>query len=196
MVSTTVAPLGAWTGITLSREQAHTASPYDVGLELMAARPTPRRAKPAIGFFELHGRAALTVQPAGIRGGHHWLVWEPRRGVVETPALSRLPLSMLLDAAGASGRVRAEAVADVLTSGHGTPLDLLVTVLGLLGLPGKDLLLRRPSEGAIEVEPSPRAVMAFDRLMADEATHHVEMAVDEPSVRPTGADPRSTGSSS
>ncbi len=196
MVSTTVAPLGAWTGITLSREQAHTASPYDVGLELMAARPTPRRAKPAIGLFELHGRAALTVQPAGIRGGHHWLVWEPRRGVVETPDLSRLPLPMLLEAAGAAGRVRAEAVADVLTSGQGAPLDLLVTVLGLLGLPGKDLLLRRSFEGATEVEPSPRAVLAFDRLMADEAAHLVEMAVHERPAGPTREDPPSPRASS
>ena len=49
---------------------------------------------------------------------------------------------MLLAAAGAQGRVREEALADVLRSGHGAPLDLLVTVLGLLGLPGRELLVR------------------------------------------------------
>ncbi|MEO6789349.1 MAG: hypothetical protein ABI249_00365 [Ornithinibacter sp.] len=186
MVSSTVAPLGVWTGVTLSREQAHSASPYDVGLELLAARPIPRRAKPAIGFFELHGRAAITVQPAGIRRGHHWLVWEPRRGVVRTPDLSALALPMLLDAAGAGGRVRAEAVGEVLSSGQGSPLDLLVTVLGLLGLPGKDLLLRRDCAGATDVEPNQRAVLAFDRLMADEAAHVVEMSLEDPADRRGG----------
>ena len=156
------------------------------GLELLAARPIPRRAKPAIGFFELHGRAAITVQPAGIRRGHHWLVWEPRRGVVRTPDLSALALPMLLDAAGAGGRVRAEAVGEVLSSGQGSPLDLLVTVLGLLGLPGKDLLLRRDCAGATDVEPNQRAVLAFDRLMADEAAHVVEMSLEDPADRRGG----------
>ncbi len=187
MVPTTVAPLGAWTGITLSQKQARSASPYDVALELLAARPVPRRARPAIGFFELQGRAAFTVQSAGLRSAHRWLVWEPRRGVVRTPDLPRLRLSLLLDAAGASGSVRAESVAEVLASGQGSPLDLLVTVLGVLGLPGKDLLLRRDCTGATDVEPTQRAVIAFDRLMADEAAHLVDMAVDEPR-RPRGAE--------
>lgn len=189
MISTTVAPLGAWTGITLSREQAHTASPYDVGLELLAARPVPRRARPAVGFFELHGRAALTVQSGGLRRGHRWLVWEPGRGVVKTPDLDRLALATLLDASGAAGRVRSEAIAEVLTSDRGSPLDLLVTVMGLLGLPGTDLLLRRDCAGATDVEPSQRAVLAFDRLMADEAAHRMEMAVEEPPARGGRGDP-------
>ena len=54
---------------------------------------------------------------------------------------------MLLAAAGAEGRVREEALADVLRSGHGAPLDLLVTVLGLLGLPGRELLVRGDCRG-------------------------------------------------
>ena len=193
MVSTTIAPLGGWTGVTLSRAQAHSAAPYDVGLELLAARSAPRRAKPAIGFFELQGRAALTVQPRGVRAGHHWLVWEPGRGVVKTPDLSRLSLAVLLDAAGAAGRVRAETVAEALRSGQGSPLDLLVTVLGLLGLPGQDLLLRRDCTGATDVQPSERAILAFDRLMADEAAHRLEMVVEE---RPTRGGDRDPGHAS
>ena len=81
---------------------------------------------------------------------------------------------MLLAAAGAQGRVREEALAEVLRSGQGTPVDLLVTVLGLLGLPGQDLLVRGACDGATEVEPSVRGVLAFDRLMAEEAAHRAE----------------------
>jgi hypothetical protein len=175
LVAVTVAPFGAWTGVTLAEERARSVAPYDVGLELLAARPAPRRARPALGFFDVHGRAAITVQPPGIRSEIHWLVWEPRTGLVPTPALTRLRLPMLLAAAGASGRVREEVVADVLRSGAGTPVDLLVTVLGLLGLPGRDLLVRGDCEGASDVEPSLRGVLAFDRLMAEEASHRAEV---------------------
>jgi hypothetical protein len=176
LVSATVAPLGPWTGVALADERARSAAPYDVGLEILAARPAPRRARPALGFFDVRGRAALTVQPPGLRSGSHWLVWEPRQGVVATPDLPPLRLPALLAAAGAQGRVREEALADVLASGQGTPLDLLVTVLGLLGLPGRDLLVRGECDGATEVEPSARGVLAFDRLMAEEAAHHAETA--------------------
>jgi hypothetical protein len=176
LVSVTVAPLGPWTGVTLADDRARSAAPYDVGLEVLAARPAPWRARPTIGLFDVHGRAALTVQPTGPRAAVHWLVWEPRRGVVETPMLTRLHLPMLLAAAGAQGRVREEALADVLRSGHGAPLDLLVTVLGLLGLPGRELLVRGHADGASDVEPSMRGILAFDRLMAEEAAHRSETA--------------------
>jgi hypothetical protein len=178
LVAVTVAPFGPWTGITLADDRARSAAPYDVGIEVLAARPAPWRARPTIGFFDVHGRAALTVQPTGPRAAIHWLVWEPRRGVVQTPRLAPLHLPMLLAAAGAKGRVREEALAEVLRSGQGAPLDLLVTVLGLLGLPGRDLLVRGDAEGATDVEPSLRGVLAFDRLMAEEAAHRSETAHD------------------
>ncbi len=178
LVAVTVAPFGPWTGITLADDRARSAAPYDVGLEVLAARPAPWRARPTIGFFDVRGRAALTVQPTGPRAPIHWLVWEPRRGVVPTPQLTRLHLPMLLAAAGAQGRVREEALADVLRSGHGAPLDVLVTVLGMLGLPGRELLVRGDAEGASDVEPSVRGILAFDRLMAEEAAHRAETADD------------------
>ncbi len=182
LVAVTVAPLGSWTGVTLADDRARSAAPYDVGLEVLAARPAPWRARPAIGLFDVHGRAAITVQPTGPRAPTHWLVWEPRRGVVATPQLPRLDLPMLLAAAGAQGRVREEVLVDVLRSGQGAPLDLLVTVLGLLGLPGRDLLVRGDAPGASDVEPSVRGILAFDRLMAEEATDRSETA-DEPGGR-------------
>jgi hypothetical protein len=178
LVAVSVAPYGPWTGITLADDRARSAAPYDVGIEVLAARPAPWRARPTIRFFDVHGRAAQTVQPTRPRAALHWVVWEPRRGVVQTPQLTPLRLPMLLAAAGAKGRVREEALAEVLRSGQGAPLDLLVTVLGLLGLPGRDLLVRGDAEGATDVEPSLRGVLAFDRLMAEEAAHRAETAHD------------------
>lgn len=174
LVAVNVAPLGPWTGVTLAADRARSAAPYDVGLEVLAARPAPRRCRPAIGFFDVHGRAALTLHPGGLRGGQQWLVWEPGTGVVATPDLPRLRLTALLAAADATGRVREEQVGAVLRSGQGTPVDLLTAVLGLLGLPGRDLLAGRRSGTARQVEPSVRGVLAFDRLMAEEAETRAE----------------------
>ena len=178
LVPVTVAPLGAWTGITLADERARSAAPYDVGLEVLAARPAPWRARPTIGLFDVHGRAALTVQPRRSARRHPLAgVGAAHRASSPTPQLTRLRAA---DAPrrppGAEGRVREEALADVLRSGHGAPVDLLVTVLGLLGLPGRDLLVRGDCEGASDVEPSVRGILAFDRLMAEEAAHRAETA--------------------
>ncbi|HMM95917.1 hypothetical protein [Phycicoccus sp.] len=172
LVAATMAPLGRWTGVTVAEDLARSAAPYDVGLEVLAARPVPRGGRPAIGFFDVGGRAVITLQPSGVRHAQHWLVWQPRAGVVETPSLPRLGLPRLAAAAGGAGRV--DDVAGVLRSGDGEPLDVLVTVLGMLGLPGEDLLVRGDCPGASDVEPSARGVIAFDRLVADEAQHRAE----------------------
>ena len=176
LVAVTVAPLGPWTGITLADERARSAAPYDVGLEVLAARPAPWRARP------VH-RALRRARPRRAhRAAARSAVAEPLARVGAAPGRRRharaapLRLPLLLAAAGAQGRVREEALADVLRSGQGTPVDLLVTVLGLLGLPGRDLLLRGDCDGATDVEPSVRGVLAFDRLMAEEAAHHAETA--------------------
>jgi hypothetical protein len=174
MVSATVAAFGEWTGVTSAEDRAHTAAPFDLGLEMMVARPAPRRARPLLGFLDIHGRAVVTVQRGGVRRTHQWVVWEPGRGVVDTPSLPRLTVPALLSAARAPGAVRAEQVGSVLHSTSGTPIDLLGTILGLLGLPGRDLLLDGDCEGATQVQPSSRSVAAFDRLVADEADHRAE----------------------
>jgi hypothetical protein len=174
LVAVTVTPLGTWTGITLVHDQARSAAPYDVGLEVLAARPAPLRCRPALGFFDVHGRAVVTVQPRGIRARQQWLVWEPRTGTVATPDLSPLSVRGLLAAAGASGTVREEQVAEVLRSGRGVPLDVVLAVLGLLGLPGRELLLERGAVSGQQVEPSARGVLAFDRLVAEDAENRAE----------------------
>ncbi|QIM21076.1 hypothetical protein G7075_07960 [Phycicoccus sp. HDW14] len=174
LVAATMAPLDGWTGVTVSEHTARSAAPYDTALEVLAARPAPRGGRPVLGFFDLQGRAVVTVQPAGVRKAQQWVVWEPRTGVVETPSLPRLGVPGLLEAAGAGRSARADDVAGVLRSGDGTPLDVLVTLLGMLGLPGRELLERGDCSGASDVEPSTRGVQMFDRLVADEAQHRSE----------------------
>ncbi len=174
LVAATMAPLGRWTGVTVAEDLARSAAPYDVGLEVLAARRAPRGGRPVLGFFELRGRAVVTVQPPALRHDQRWLVWQPGTGVVETPALPRLGVPTLLAAAGAGGRSRPDDVSGVLRGTDGAPVDVLVTLLGLLGLPGDDLLLRGDCSGASDVEPSVRGVLAFDRLVADEAQHRAE----------------------
>ncbi len=174
LVSATLARFGEWTGVTLAEERARSAAPYDIGLEVLVSRPAPRRARPVLAFLDVRGRAVVSVQTGGVRRHQHWLVWEPGRGVVDTPSLPRLEVGRLLSAARAPGPVRAEEVGAVLSSTRGSPVDLLVTVLGLLGLPGRELLLDGDCDGATDVQPSFRSVAAFDRLVADEADHREE----------------------
>ena len=174
LVAATVAPLDGWTGITVAHDTARSAAPFDVAVEVLAARPVPRRARPAIGFFAVHGRAAVTVHVPGLRRPQRWLVWQPEDGVVETPSLPRLGLETLLEAAGSPSGVRPADLAAVLRTGQGVPLDILDTLLGVLRLPGRDLLVGRDCAGASDVEPSSRGVLMFDRLMADEAQHRAE----------------------
>jgi hypothetical protein len=187
LVPAAYAGYGSWTGVTLAEERARSAAPYDIGLEVLVSRPAPRRARPVLGFLAVGDRAVLTVQSGALRGRHEWLVWEPGSGVVDTPSLPRLRLSTLLSAADASGPVRAEEVGAVLTSPTGRPLDILVTVLGLLGLPGRELLLAGDGEGVSVVHPSPRSVAAFDRLVADEVDHRAEWS-DAWGGAPPGSD--------
>ncbi|MBM6403674.1 hypothetical protein JQN72_05385 [Phycicoccus sp. CSK15P-2] len=174
LVSATVAPLGEWTGVTVAEDSARTSAPFDTALEVLAARPVPRRGRPALGFFHMHGRAAVTLHAGGLSRTQRWLVWQPKVGVVETPSLPRLGLPALVAAAGSPSGVQPRDLATVLRSGEGDPLDVLVTVLRLLHLPGRELLLRRDATGASDVEPSGRGVAAFDRLVAEEAQQRAE----------------------
>jgi hypothetical protein len=170
-----VVPLAGWTGVCLAEQRAHSAPPYDIGLEILAARRVPGRHRPAVGLFVIDGCAVVTVQPRGWRLEQRWLVWEPGSGVRRTPDLPALPAGLVVDVAGARSRTSPSEVTDHFGDTRGEPVDVLVGLMRLLGLPGEDLLRQGPDESHERVDPSPRSVAAFDALVAEEDAHRWEM---------------------
>ncbi len=174
LVAAHLAPLaGGWTGVSLAEDRARSAAPYDVGLEMLAARPVPGRGRPALGFFVMKGCAVLTAQPKGLRPTQRWLVWEPSRGIRRTPDLPLLGPELLISAAGA--RTRPGAIVSTVRNTSGRPIEMLVEVIRLLGLPGEDLLVAGPSTEHRIVEPTERSVRAFHALVAEDAAYRAEL---------------------
>ncbi|KGN34972.1 hypothetical protein N802_00125 [Knoellia sinensis KCTC 19936] len=169
-----VCQLPGWTGVCLAEDRALAAAPYDVGLEILAARRVPTRHRPAIGLFVIDGCAVVTVQARGWRLEQRWLVWEPGRGVRRTPDLPALPAALIVDVAGARSRTTSAAVAEHFADAAGQPLDVLVGLMHLLGLPGEELLRDGADETHERIDPSPRSIAAFDALVAEEAAHRWE----------------------
>lgn len=169
-----VAALQGWTGVCLAEDLALTAAPYDVGLEVLAARRAPARHRPAIGLFVIDGCAVVTVQARGWRLEQRWLVWEPGSGVRRTPDLPALPAGLVVDVAGARSRTSAAEVTEHFADPEGEPLDVLVGLMRLLGLPGEDLLVDGADESHPRIDPSPRSIAAFDALVAEETAHRAE----------------------
>lgn len=161
-----------WTGVSVAEERARSAGPYDVGLEMLAARPVPGGARPSIGFFVMAGRGVISVQPKGLRRDQRWLVWEPGHGIRRAPDLPLLAPDQLISAAGA--RTRPGAIVTTVKNPSGRPVEMLLEVIRMLGLPGEDLLLHGPGSQDRIVEPSERSVRAFDALVADDAVHRAE----------------------
>ena len=180
LVAVTVAPFGPWTGITLADDRARSAAPYDVGLEVLAARPAPWRARPTIGFFDVHGRAALTVQPTGPRAPIPGWCGSRAAGVVATRRmLTRLHLPMLLAAAGATGpgarggaRRRAALRPRRARSTCSSPCS------GCSACPGATCSCAATPRARATSSRRVRGILAFDRLMAEEAAHRAETADD------------------
>lgn len=174
LVAVRVVPLAGWTGVYLAEDRALSAAPYDVGLEILAARRVPTRHRPAIGLFVIDGCAVVTVQARGWRLEQRWIVWEPGTGVRRTPDLPALPAGLIVDVAGARSRTSAAAVTEHFADPEGQPIDVLVGLVRLLGLPGEELLLGETDESHERIDPSPRSIAAFDALVAEEAAHRSE----------------------
>lgn len=170
-----VVPLPGWTGVCLAEDRALSAAPYDVGLEILAARRVPTRHRPAVGLFVIDGCAVVTVQARGWRLEQRWLVWEPGSGVRRTPDLPALPAGLVVDVAGARSRTTAAEVSDHFSDTRGEPLDVLVGLMHLLGLPGEELLRDGADEEHERIDPSPRSIAAFDALVAEESAHRTEL---------------------
>lgn len=170
-----VVPLTGWTGVCLAEQRAHSAPPYDIGLEILAARRVPGRHRPAVGLFVIDGCAVVTVQPRGWRLEQRWLVWEPGTGVRRTPDLPALPTGLVVDVAGARARTSSSEVTEHFTDTRGEPVEVLVGLMRLLGLPGEELLRDGADDSHERVDPSPRSVAAFDALVAEEDAHRWEL---------------------
>ncbi|KGN42578.1 hypothetical protein [Knoellia aerolata] len=170
-----VVPLAGWTGVCLAESRAFSAPPYDIGLEILAARRVPTRRRPALGLFVIDGCAVVTVQPRGWRLDQRWLVWEPGTGVRRTPDLPALPAGLVVDVAGARSRTSAAEVTEHFGDTRGEPVDVLIGLMRLLGLPGEELLRDGADESHERVDPSPRSIAAFDALVAEEDAHRSEL---------------------
>lgn len=175
LVAVRVVPLAGWTGVYLAEDRALSVAPYDVGLEILAARRVPGRHRPAIGLFVIDGCAVVTAQARGWRLEQRWIVWEPGTGVRRTPDLPALPAGLLVDVAGARARTSAAEINDHFADAQGEPVDVLIGLMRLLGLPGEDVLLGATDESHERIDPNPRSIAAFDALVAEEAAHRSEM---------------------
>ncbi|MFC7488242.1 hypothetical protein ACOCJ7_17215 [Knoellia sp. CPCC 206453] len=174
LVAVRVVPLSGWTGVYLAEDRALSVAPYDVGLEILAARRVPTRHRPAIGLFVIDGCAVVTVQARGWRLEQRWIVWEPGTGIRRTPDLPALPAGLVVDVAGARSRTTAAAITEHFADTQGQPIDVLIGLMRLLGLPGEELLLGATDESHERIDPSPRSIAAFDALVAEEAAHRSE----------------------
>jgi len=168
LVACHVQPLGRWTAVVPAEPRSRAQPPYDDAVSVLAARPVPHRMRPTIGLFASAGRAVLTVQPRGWRGGQRWLVWEPGRGVIGAPGLVPARPADLVRATG-SGR----GIGAVLGDPAGDADRLVARVMEVLGLPGADVL-RTGGTGPV-VTPSPKAVSRFDARATEDARHRAEL---------------------
>jgi hypothetical protein len=168
LVACHVVPLGRWTAVVPAEAASRALPPYHDAVTVLAARPVPHRLRPGLGAFTSGGRAVLTVQPRGWRGGQRWLVWEPGQGVVVAPGLVQARPDDLVRAVG-----RGRGVGAVLADPAGDAHDLLRRVMGALGLPGVDMLNDRGA-GPL-VTPSTKTVSRFDARATEEARHRAEL---------------------
>lgn len=181
----TVAPLEGWT-VVMPTGPARARYPYDDAMASLAGRPAGVWMRPTLGFFQLGRQAVLTVNPAAWRAVTRWAIWTPREGLVAPVGLPAARPGDLLAASGVaigeSERSEHEPAAGlraVLRNGDNDALGVLGEVLEILDLPGLELLTGQTYvadlPGARVIEPAGRHARAFDRLVAEEARHRIEL---------------------
>lgn len=181
LVAVHALPLTPWTAVLPAEPTSRVGTPYDDAAAALAGRPVGPRLRPAIGFFVIDGRAALTLHASGWRAPSRWLAWQPGNGIVPTAGLPRVRPSDLVSASRvASGTAPADAraVARVLRERHDTPVEWLLAVLLALDLPGAHLLGRQEvgaGHGGRLVEPHSASIGQFEALVAEEAAHRAEL---------------------
>ncbi|HSP60344.1 MAG TPA: hypothetical protein VLO09_04725 [Ornithinimicrobium sp.] len=169
VVPLVVAPAGRWT-LAVAVGGPRTGPPYDDGALLLAGRPVPGRTAPALGFFEIDGRAVVTVHAPGRRRGPGWVVWEPEVGLIRPPGLDLAGPGEIVRLAGCPSQTREELV-DLLHETRPRPVTMLQAVMATLGLPGPRFL-QDPARaadlpGAVRHDPSGKEVSWFEDAVAD-----------------------------
>lgn len=169
VVPVTVVRLDGWVGV-VARGAAATGEPYDDGPLMLAARSLGPKAGPGLGFFEIDGRAVITVHAPGRRKGPRWVVWEPDVGLLRPPGLELAGPAEVVSLAGAAPEVRDELV-DLLHETRVRPARMLMAVMATLGLPGTRLV-EQPGHvdtlpGATDHQPDRRQVAWFEDAVRD-----------------------------
>ncbi len=176
-----VAPVEGWT-LVVAGGPSHVGAPYDDAATVLAARPVPAKAGPALGFFEIDGRAVVTVHAGGRRRTPMWVVWEPEVGLLRPPGLDLAGPAELVRVAGRPAAVRVELV-DLLHETQTRPVTMLQAVMATLELPGRRYL-HDPAPAsdlpaARSHEPYARQLGWFEDSVADSVRLRRELGVLE-----------------
>lgn len=176
-----VAPLEGWT-LVVAVGSSRVGAPYDDAATVLAARPVPARTGPALGFFEIDGRAVVTLHTTSRRRNPTWVVWEQDVGLLRPPGLDLAGPADLVRAAGRPGATRNELV-DLLHETQARPVTMLQAVMATLELPGTRFLgepgLVADLPGAQVHQPDARQVGWFEDSVADSVRLRRELGVLE-----------------
>ncbi|MCE1180035.1 MAG: hypothetical protein LWW86_13570 [Micrococcales bacterium] len=192
LVAAHVVPAHGWTAVLPAETGTRADHPYDDPALALASHPASTRMRPALGFFVLQGRGAVTVQDGRFTRATQWLVWEPGVGLVRPDGLRRPAPRALLHASHALARgVEEEELRGILTDPRGSALEWLLAVIDLLGLPGGGWLSGADSPrlvpGARVAEPTLGAVERFHSVVREDA--------DDRAIAAEQADTRQKGKS-
>ncbi len=176
-----VAPFNGWT-LVLPAGRAAARPPYDDGVRLLASRPVGLRMRPSLGFFQIGRQAVMTVHGERWRAVQRWVVWTPREALVPIADLAPARPIDLITAAGTLGADEVDhaelALRNVLRDGGADASGVLAAAMGILGLPGLEVLsgatdpLTLP--GAVLVVPKPRHARTFERLLSEQVAEQEE----------------------
>lgn len=174
-----VAPVEGWT-LVVAAGSSRVNAPYDDAATVLAARPVAAKVGPALGFFEIEGRAVMTVHSGGRRRTPTWVVWEQDVGLLRPPGLDLAGPAEVVRVAGRPSSTRDELV-DLLHETQARPVMMLQAVMATLELPGTRCLAEpgRAAElpGAQLHEPDARQVGWFEDSVADSVRLRRELGV-------------------
>lgn len=169
VVPAVVAHVPGWT-LVVGAGESRIGPPYDDAALLLAARAVPEKLAPALGFFEIDGRAVVTAHAPGRSRGIGWVVWEPGLGLLRPPGLPLAGPAEIARVAGAPPEARDELV-DLLHETRSQPRTMLQAVMATLHLPAARIVAEPWSAihlpGAVHHDASVREVALFDDAVAD-----------------------------